>query len=152
MNRTLACPSDDNLKSLLKGNLSGPLVELLASHLENCSQCGKRAEQFRMEDEYAALLHMQKERPLTPQEAQELAELRSRMLSLKETLTNASNATLVNPGNSKDTPRELIYPGQLPAKQPSGAAQGGARWGIVLGVVAVIIVGALLAGWWFWLR
>src|SRR5262245_33769714 len=107
MNRTLACPSDENLKNLLKGSMTGPLVELLASHLENCQKCGKRAEQFRLEDEYATLLHKEKERPLTAQEAQELAELRIRMLSLKETLTNSNNPTLVNPGNNKDTPREL---------------------------------------------
>jgi hypothetical protein len=149
MNRTLACPTDDSLKNLLKGNLTGPLVELLASHLENCPGCVKRAEQFRMEDEYAMLLRKEKERPLTAQEAQELAELRGRMLSLKETLTNATNPTLVNP--NRDTPRELQAKGMklssTSTRTEAVASRGSSQTGLWIGIIVVLVVIAVAAGW-----
>lgn len=148
MNRTLACPTDESLKNLLKGSLTGPLVELLATHLENCANCTRRAEQFRMEDDYATLLRKEQERQLTAPEAQELAELRSRMLSLKETLTNTANPTVVNPRPNRETPRELrAQPAPHDAAtfiQPAGAratpGQQSRRllWGTVaIGAVAV---------------
>lgn len=149
MNRTLACPTDDSLKNLLKGVLTGPLVELLATHLENCAKCVKRAEQFRMEDEYAMLLRKEKERQLTPQEAQELAELRMRMLSLKETLTNASNPTLVNP--NRDTPRELQAHGMQLSSSESGSpgvvSSRAGRAALWIGLALVLAIVAAVVTW-----
>lgn len=154
MNRTLACPTDESLKSLLKGSLTGPLVELLASHLENCPACTRRAEQFRLEDEYATLLRKEKEKQLTAQEAQELAELRVRMLSLKETLTNSNNPTLVNPDRNRETPRELrAQPGEVGTALGSGpAAARTTRPGkVALWLTVMALLAALAIGAWFWL-
>jgi hypothetical protein len=153
MKRTLACPTDESLKNLLKGHLTGPLVELLASHLENCTNCTKRAEHFRLEDDYATLLRKEKEHQLSAQEAQELADLRMRMLSLKETLTNSTNPTLVNPGNNRDTPRELrSHPSETEAAPRRGNIADTNRSGKWLWLLLLAVGVAVAVGVGFWLR